>query len=191
MSRIPVLNTFALIPAGRHIFRIYGVDYNESFGILMIYLINAQGMTHRERFGLKGANDEANAGAMNAFSFFAHTAMNDFSIEDIDPEELVGRYIGCEIVHTELPSNKPGQEGKMLTFANIGDKWPADGFDTQPVPTALTKVLEDKDRPKYGEDRRIQRRERRQTAPAPAQPAPAAQAAPVAAPSVDLDALLG
>ena len=55
----------------------------------------------------------------------------------------------------------------------------------------LTKVLEDKDRPKYGEDRRIQRRERRQAAPAPAQPAPAAQAAPVAAPSVDLDALLG
>lgn len=181
MARISMTGGFMTVPEGNHIFRIYGVHYDEDFGNLTIYLINAKGVTHRERFSLKGANDEPNEGAMNAFSFFAKNAMNDFALEDIDPEDLVGHYIGAEVVHTKVPSKKEGQEGKMLTFANLGDKWPADGFDTDPVPQALNKVLEDKELP--GNAKR-----ERKSAP---KPAPAPKAAPNSADEVDLDELLG
>lgn len=62
--------------------------------------------------------------------------MNDYELEDIDPEELIDHYIWAEVVHTKVPSNK--DPNKEVTFANLGDKAPADGFDTEPVSRALT-----------------------------------------------------
>ena len=72
--------------------------------------------------------------ALNAFSFFAKNAMNDFDMEDVDPTELVGRYIRAEVIHNKVPSNK--EPGKMVTFVNLGDKAPADGFEDAPAAPA-------------------------------------------------------
>ena len=60
--------------------------------------------------------------------------MNDFDMEDVDPTELVGRYIRAEVIHNKVPSTK--EPGKMMTFVNLGDKSPADGFDDAPTVTA-------------------------------------------------------
>ncbi len=130
-------NNFTVCPEGRHIFRIYKVDFNQDFGKVVLYMVNAQGITHRENFSLMRADGSMNEGACNAFSFFARTALNDFSREAIDHTELVNRYIGAEVVHTIQPSkNDPT---KNVTFANlVGEKWVADGFDTTPVQKALT-----------------------------------------------------
>ena len=105
-------------------------------GRIEIKLVNAQGATHTERFSIKDKNDEYNEKALNAFSYFAKTAMNDYTMEDIDPEQLINHYIRAEVVHTKVPSNK--DPNKEVTFANLGDKSPADGFDTEPVARALT-----------------------------------------------------
>ena len=176
MARIPMTSGFTLIPEGTYVFRIYDAKYDEEFGKIEVKLVNAAGMTHTERFSIKDKNDEMNEKALNAFSYFAKTAMGDFSLEDIDPEELIDHFICAEVVHTELPSNK--DPNKMVTFANLGDKSPAEYFDTEPVARALTLGKEG-------------------TSPAPkaaaAAPthatAPAAQ--PTAAKGLDLDALLG
>jgi hypothetical protein len=130
-------NNFTVCPEGRHIFRIYKVDFNQDFGKVVVYMVNAQGITHRENFGLMRADGSMNEGACNAFSFFARTALNDFSREAIDHTELVNRYIGAEVVHTTQPNkNDPT---KTVTFANlVGEKWAADGFDVPPVQRALT-----------------------------------------------------
>ena len=130
-------NNFVVCPEGRHIFRIYKVDFNPDFGKVVVYLVNAQGITHRENFSLYRADGSMNDGACNAFSFFARTALNDFSREAIDHTELVGRYIGAEVAHTVQPNrNDPA---KNVTFANlVGEKWAVDGFDTTPVQKALT-----------------------------------------------------
>ena len=129
--------TFTVCPEGRHIFRIYKVDFNPDFGKVVVYMVNAQGITHRENFGLMRADGSMNEGACNAFSFFARTALNDFSREAIDHTELVGCYIGAEVVHTVQPNkNDPT---KNVTFANlVGEKWVAKEFDTTPVKRALT-----------------------------------------------------
>ena len=136
MAIIPMTSGFTVCPEGKHIFRIYKVDCNEEFGKLVAHLVNAQGITVQERFSLMGADGNINEKACGAFSFFAKTALNDFSLEAVDPMTLVDRYIGAEVTHTVQPNkNDPT---KTVTFANLGDKWVADGFDTTPVAKALT-----------------------------------------------------
>ena len=172
MARIPMTSGFTLIPEGTYVFRIYDVKYDETFGKLSVMMVNAQGMKHTENFSLMDNNGEPNEKALNAFSDFAKTVMGDFSLEDIDPAELVDHFICAEVVHTKLPSNK--DPTKMVTFANLGDKSPAEYFDTEPVARALTLGKEG-------------------TSPAPkaATAAPAPANAPTAAKGLDLDALLG
>ena len=176
MARIPMTSGFALIPEGTYVFRIYDAKYDEEFGKIEVKLVNAAGMTHTERFSIKDNNDEMNEKALNAFSYFAKTAMGDFSLEDIDPEELIDHFICAEVVHTKLPSNK--DPNKNVTFANLGDKSPAEYFDTEPVARALT----------LGKEGTSPAPKAETAAPAPAT-APAAQ--PTAAKGLDLDALLG
>lgn len=140
MARIAMTSGFSLVPEGTQVFRIYNVTYDEEFGKLTVFMVNAKGITHKENFSLKDKNDQPNERAYNAFSYFAKTALNDFTVEDIDHTDIIGCYIRAEVIHTKLPSNK--DPNKTVTFANLGDKSPADGFDTTPVPTALTMGAE-------------------------------------------------
>ena len=137
--RIPLTSGFTLIPEGVYVFRIYDVVEDDDFGKIEIKLVNAQGATHTERFSLMRQDGEFNEGALNAFSYFAKTALNNYSLDDsdeIDAKELINHYIKAEVVHTESPSKK--DPNKIMTFANLGEKFPADGFDTEPVKKALT-----------------------------------------------------
>ena len=136
MPTIQLTSGFTVCPEGVHIFRIYKTEYNQDFGKLTIYLVNAQGITHQERFSLLNVSGTPNEKAYNAFSYFARTALNDYTATAIDPNSLVGRYIKAEVVHTIVPSNK--EQGKTMTFANLSNKWVANGFDTTPVERALT-----------------------------------------------------
>ena len=136
MARIPLTSGFSLIPEGTHIFRIYNVDYNPTFGKLIVQLVNAQGNTHIERFSFLKNDGTMNEGACNSFSFFAKTALNDFSVSEIDHNDIVNHYIKGVITHTESESNK--EPGKMLTFANLSNFSTATGFDTEPCEKALT-----------------------------------------------------
>lgn len=132
MARIPMTGGFQVIPEGVHILKITAAKYDEDFGKVIIDMVNVKGQTCRERFDLLTDDGTTNDKAMAAFSFFAKNAMNDFDMEDCDPADLVGRYIKAEIIHKKVPSNK--EPGKMVTFANLGDKSPADGFEGEAAP---------------------------------------------------------
>jgi hypothetical protein len=119
---------FQVMPEGEQVLKITKAEYDEDFGKATFTLANAKGQTCLERFSLLNQDNTPNEKALNAFSFFAKTAMNDFDLEDIDPVELVGRYIRAEVIHNKVPSNK--DPNKMMTFVNLGDKSPADGFDS-------------------------------------------------------------
>ena len=148
MATIQLTSGFTVCPEGVHIFRIYKVDYNQEFGKLHIYLVNAQGITHVERFSLINASGTPNERAYNAFSFFAKTALGDKTLVSIDPLHLINHYIKAEVVHTIVPSNKG--DGTTMTFANLSQKWEASGFDTTPVAKALT-LGTDNEQPKVEE----------------------------------------
>ena len=163
MARIPMTSGFTVIPEGEYVLRIYDVQYDEEFGKLTVRMVTADGLKHDERFSLKDNNDQPNEKSLNAFSFLAKTALNDFSLTDIDHTDLIGHYIRAEVIHTvQLNRNDPT---KTVTFANLGKKSPADGFDTTPTAAAV------------------------QMGGAPAQQKPSTPSA--SASGFDLDALLG
>lgn len=136
MGKIQLTSGFQKLPEGTDIFRIYEVTYDEDFGILFLKFINADGLTHRERYALQKSDGTPNEGAINAFSYMAHKALNDFEVEEIDPSDLVNHYIQAEIVYHEVPSRKnPGQMNSYANFTNIES---ADGFDKEAVSKAYT-----------------------------------------------------
>ena len=132
MARIPMTGGFQIMPEGEQVLKITKAEYDEDFGKAIFTLTNAKGQTCQERFGLLNQDNTPNEKALSAFSFFAKTALNDFDIEDVDPVELVGRYIRAVVIHNKVESKK--EPGKMMIFVNLGDKSPADGFEGAPAP---------------------------------------------------------
>lgn len=137
MAKIGLTEGFTLIPEGTHVFKITEVNYKEDFGKMEVVMQTAKGQKHIERFSLLNKDGEPNQGGLNAFSYFAKTALDDFTVKDIDDQELVGHFIRCEVEHEEVESNKT--PGKMLKFVRLGDKEAADGFDEEEVAPAAPK----------------------------------------------------
>lgn len=134
MAKIALSEGFTLIPEGTHIFQITGVTYKEAFGKMEIKMKTAKGQSHTERFNLMKSDGSMNEGAINAFSYFAKTALNDYTLTEIDHQDLVDCFIECTVEHDTLPSNK--DPNKTVTFVRLADKFPADGFDEAEVPAA-------------------------------------------------------
>ena len=145
MARISMTGGFKPIPEGEQVLKITAAEYDEDFGKAIFTLANVKGQTCRETFNLLNQDNTPNERAMNAFSIFAKNAMNNFDMEDVDPAELVGRYIRVEVIHNKVPSNQ--DPTKMITFVNLGNKSPADGFDgvsaepTKPAGLDLNALL--------------------------------------------------
>lgn len=126
MAKIGLTEGFTLIPEGTHVFQITDVKYKEDFGKLEIYMQTQNGSKHIERFSLLKADGSTNEGALNAFSYFAKTALQDFELSEIDHEDLVGHFIECDIEHDVQPNkNKPD---KTITFVRLADKRPSEGW---------------------------------------------------------------
>lgn len=138
MARIPMTGGFQVMPEGEQVLKITSAEYDEDFGKAIFTLANAKGQTCQERFSLMNQDGSPNEKALGAFSFFAKTALNDFDIEDVDPEELVGHYLKAEVIHNKVPSTKDPR--KMMTFVNLGSKSPADGFEGAPAPAPAPKA---------------------------------------------------
>lgn len=132
MARITLSkNTgFTLIPEGFHVFKVVDVDMSkyDGFGKIEVKMETENGQKHSERFSLLNAKGEVNEGALNAFSYFARTVMNDYKADDIDPADLVGHYIRAEVKHVESTTINE-RTGKPYINVNLGDKEPALGFD--------------------------------------------------------------
>lgn len=140
MARIPMTASFQLIPEGEQVLKIVEAKYDEDFGKAEFKLVNVKGASCLERFSLLNQDGTPNEKALGAFSYFAKTALNNFDIEDVDPTELVGHYIRAEVIHNKVPSTK--DPTKMMTFVNLGDKSPADGFDGVAAEAAPSRGLD-------------------------------------------------
>ena len=95
---------FTPIPEGTHVFKITNAEYDEDFGIVDIQMVTADGKKNNERFFLMTQDGEQNEGALNAFSYFAKNALNDFTIEEVDPAELVGCFLQADVTHDVHPN---------------------------------------------------------------------------------------
>lgn len=136
-------NTFTLISEGRHVLKIVGVEYDEDFGKMKIQLQNKEGIKHNEQFTLIKKSGEPNEGALKAFSYFARTALNNYNIDKIDHEDLVGCYIEATVSYEEFESNK--EAGKMLKSARLGDYSSASSFGKSAIKEVAKDVDEDEE----------------------------------------------
>lgn len=129
MAKLKLSDTgFSLIPEGTYIFKVTGIDYDEDFGKMKVELTLKDGRKHIERYGLLTKSGEINEGANKAFSYFAKTALNNFSVDEIDTDDLIGCYIEAEVKHVESETVSE-KTGKPFVNVNLGDKSPALGFD--------------------------------------------------------------
>lgn len=129
--KIPAGTGFSLIPEGKHVFRIYDVEYDADFGKVVLHLVTAKGQKMKETYRLLDKQGNTVSGACNAFAYLAHVALHDFSVDEIDHKDLIGCYIGAEVKHTVADSTK--NEGEKVTFQNLGNKFQADGFEEEPI----------------------------------------------------------
>lgn len=132
MAKIGLSAGFTLIPEGRTVFLITGCEYKEKFGKIEVSLETKNKQKHKERFNI------TNEGGLNAFSFFAKTALQDFDLDEIDHEAIVGCYIAADVKHTVQPHRD--DPNKTVTFVNLDGKFPADGFDDVESETPTPKV---------------------------------------------------
>lgn len=124
---------FTLIPEGTTTFKIVGVEYKEDFGKMTVDMQTKSGAKHSERFTLTRDNGEINEGALKAFSYFAKTALNNYSLEEIDHEDLVGCYITATVKHEEYTRTKGEKAGEKATSVKLNDYAVAVGFDNKKV----------------------------------------------------------
>ena len=122
---------FSIIPEGTHTFKIVAVEYKEDFGKMSVTMQTKSGAKHTETFSLIKKNGEVNEGALKAFSYFAKTALNNYQLDEIDDQDLVGCYITATVKHEEFESNK--EKGKMLKSARLNDYAVAVGFSDTPT----------------------------------------------------------
>lgn len=134
-------NTFTLIPVGFHVFKIVEVDMSkyDDYGKIAINMETVNGQKHTERFSLTDNKGELNEKAYNAFSYFCRTALNDYKNDDIDTDDLIGRFIRAEVKHVESTTINE-RTGKPYVNVNLGDKEPALGFDVDDASDELEEI---------------------------------------------------
>lgn len=122
-------STFTLIPEGTYIFKVMSVDDEkyEDFGKLSVKLQTAKGETHYENFSLLSGK-EVNEKALKAWSYFARTCLNNFNVDEIDTQDIVGCYIKATVTHEEFTYTKGDKKGKNGTNARLNDYVTATGF---------------------------------------------------------------
>lgn len=132
---------FTLIPEGVTTFKIVEVEYNEDFGKMKVHMQTKSGTKHTEQFSLVDKNGEVNEGALKAFSYFAKTALNNYELDEIDDQDLVGCYITATVKHEEFESNKT--PGRMLKSVRLNDYAVATGFGGSSGKAAKKEEVED------------------------------------------------
>ncbi len=136
---------FTLIPEGVTVFKVTEVEHKDDFGKIDCTLQTKDGQTHHEKFSYINNQGEINEGALKAFSYFARNCMNNFDIEEIDPEDLVGCYIKATVKHEKYTAKSGKHEGKELTAVRLNDYSVALGFEGAKAPVGNPEPIDDED----------------------------------------------
>lgn len=109
---------FPLIPEGDQVVRVKEVidkDY-EKFDKLTVIVEDGEGTAAQLNFNFVNEDGSPNDGAENAYTFMCRALLNDQTADEVDTNELVGKFALAEVMHTT------GSKGG--TFIKI-KKWSA------------------------------------------------------------------
>lgn len=128
MAKIGLVEGYTMLPEGEQIFKVTKVNYDEDFGKIEVTLQTKSGQSAKETFSILNDDGETNEGALKAFSYFAKNCLNNFTINEIDHEDLVGCYVKATVKHEEYIAKKGKNVGKTMKAAHLTDYEPAYGF---------------------------------------------------------------
>ena len=134
---------FKNIPEGRTILKIVSVDEKPQFDKVEVKLRNQEGLTMLQKY------DTSKEGGLNAYSFLARSAMDDFSLDEVEGDDLIGRFVEADVTHTVVESTK--DEDKTFTFVNIKNLKPSVGFEDEDDDEEMVEV-DDEDDDLFGDD---------------------------------------
>lgn len=129
MIKLGEKKSFHILPEGVTVLKVAEVEYDSDFGKMTIKLVNKAGINHTERFSLISGTGEVNEKALNAFSYFARTVLNNEDLMEIDEQELTNKYIKCTVKH-EKREGVGQYTGKTYINARLSEYEPASSFDT-------------------------------------------------------------
>lgn len=125
-------NTFTLIPEGPTTFKVMEIDESkyEDYGKIAVKLQTSRGETHIETFTLLKNNGEINEGALKAWSFFTRVCLNNFNIDEVDTQDIVGHYISAVVKHETYIRQKGEKAGQEATTVRLNNYTSSTGFNT-------------------------------------------------------------
>ncbi len=125
-------NTFTIIPEGTTTFKIMEVDESkyDDYGKLKVTLQTSSGEKHFENFSFTKANGDINEGALKAWSYFARVCLNNFQVEEIDTQDIVGCYIQATVNHEKYTRTSGEKAGQEATAVRLKDYTSASGFNS-------------------------------------------------------------
>lgn len=137
MASIKLNKGFSLMGEGRQVLKITSTEYKEEFGQLKITMTNSKGQKHFENYRFINNAGETVDGAISAFSGLARAAMDSSDIEEIDPIDLVGKYVSCVIAHREYEakdgtSKKTTEKAEGTWYEAVSDDEKFDGTEDKP-----------------------------------------------------------
>lgn len=132
MKRKLVEGGFQPIPAGEQVVRIKEIDETdyEKFDKVVVVIEDSAGRTARVNFNFVNGDGTPNDTAEFVYSRMARAAMGDETLDEVDTEELVGKFVTVEIEHRE------GSQG--ATFANV-KRWIGPGEPFEVKKTSASK----------------------------------------------------
>lgn len=125
-------NTFTIIPEGTTIFKVMEVDESkyDDYGKLKVTLQTSSGEKHFENFSFSKANGDINDGALKAWAYFARVCLNNFQVEEIDTQDIVGCYIQANVTHETYTRTSGEKAGQEATAVRLKDYTSASGFNS-------------------------------------------------------------
>lgn len=104
--------------AGKKILlQITKANYDQEFGKVELEFKNERGEIINENYNLMANDGSINEPALKAFSYFTRVAMGDWGVQEVEEEELIGKWLRADIKMTK--GSKPDKEGNAIYFANI------------------------------------------------------------------------
>lgn len=121
---------FSMIPEGDYTFKVADATYDDDFGKIEVDLITKGGRKHKERYQLINNQGKLVEGAQKAFSYFAKTALNNFDVEEIEIDDIIGTYVSATVAHVESDTINE-KTGQPYVNVRLNDLTSEIGFDDE------------------------------------------------------------
>ena len=122
--------------------QITSCEYDPEFGKISMILSNERGETMQNNFRFMNNDGSQNEPALKAFSYFSRVAMGDWTIDGVDDQDLIGKYIRADISLREGKS----KDGEIIKFANLDKVYQTeDEFQASKVKVAAADEVEYED----------------------------------------------